>query len=325
MESWIVSAEDAASRLDQFLAKRMTISRSEAQRLLELGAATVNGAPAKANHKLRPGERVEAEKPEPVPTELTPEAIPLDIVFEDGDLIVVNKARGMVVHPAPGSEHGTLVHAVLGYAEDLSGIGGELRPGIVHRLDKDTSGLMVVAKTDTAHLSLQEQIQQKTAERRYEAVLWGRPKFEHAVIEAPIGRNPADRKKMAVITDPRQTARDAVTELTVRERLGTFCFVEARLQTGRTHQIRVHCRYAGHPVVGDPLYGGHRKVPSQGYSQKDRTRIEQAIEALQGQALHAYSLSFDHPRTGERLRFTAPMPDVMANLLSAIRHAASGT
>jgi 23S rRNA pseudouridine1911/1915/1917 synthase len=321
MDLWIVSPEDAASRLDQYLAKEMGVSRSEAQRLLEMGAARVNGSAAKANHKVRAGERVEAEKPEPTASELIPEAIPLDIVFEDRDVIVVNKARGMVVHPAPGSEHGTLVHAVLGYAEDLSGIGGELRPGIVHRLDKDTSGLMVVAKTDVAHVSLQAQIQAKTAERKYEAILWGQPKFEQAVIDAPIGRNPGDRKKMAVITDPTQTSRDAITELTVKERLGAFSSAEAKLQTGRTHQIRVHCQYAGHPVVGDPLYGGLRKVPSQGIAHRDRIRIEQAIESLDGQALHAFSLAFDHPRTGERLHFTAPMPPVMADLLFAIRSA----
>ena len=319
MERWIVGPEEAASRLDQFLAARMGVSRSEAQRLLALGVALLNDASAKANQKLRSGDRVEAERPQPVPTELAPEPIPLDIVFEDQDVLVINKARGMVVHPAPGAEHGTLVHAVLGYADDLSGIGGELRPGIVHRLDKDTSGLMVIAKTDAAHRSLQQQIQAKTAERKYEAILWGQPKFEHAVIDAPIGRNPGDRKKMAVIADPRQTAREAVTELTVRERLGAFCFVEARLQTGRTHQIRVHCQYAGLPVVGDHVYGGMRKVPAQGIAVKDRVRIEHAIEALHGQALHAYSLSFDHPTSGERVQLTAPMPQVMADLLSAIR------
>jgi 23S rRNA pseudouridine1911/1915/1917 synthase len=323
MAEWTVTTEDQGSRLDQFLARLMAVSRSESQRLIENGSATVDGALAKANHKLRAGEQVAAQKPEAVETTLVPEAIPLDVVFEDADVIVINKARGMVVHPAPGSETGTLVHAVLGYADDLSGIGGDLRPGIVHRLDKNTSGLMVVAKTDAAHISLQAQIQAKTAERRYQAVLWGQPKFEQAVVEAPIGRNPADRKKMAVITDPRQPARVAITELTVVERLGPFCFVEAKLQTGRTHQIRVHCQYIGHPVVGDPVYGGLRKVPTQGVSQRDRQEIERAIEALNGQALHAHSLSFDHPKSGERLRFETAPPTVMAKLLGTIRRACS--
>jgi 23S rRNA pseudouridine1911/1915/1917 synthase len=323
MADWTVEESQAGARADQFLAAAMQASRGEAHRLLEQGDARVNGAIVKPNRKLRVGEIVSAVRPAPVETKLEAETLPLDVVFEDEDLLVINKARGMVVHPAPGSQHGTLVNAVLGYvtsgADDLSGIGGELRPGIVHRLDKDTSGLMMVAKSDMAHISLQAQIQAKTAERRYEAILWGVPKFERANIDAPIGRHPGDRKKMAVLTDPRQTSRDAVTELTVRETLVVFCAVEAKLQTGRTHQIRVHCAYAGHPVVGDPLYGGQRKVPSQGLIPRDRIRVEKAIEALNGQALHAFSLSFDHPRTGERLAFAAPAPEVMQNLLETLR------
>jgi 23S rRNA pseudouridine1911/1915/1917 synthase len=319
MPEWTIDAERAGTRVDVFLAEVMGGSRGEAQRLLDQGAATVNGAPAKANHKLRRGDVVQAERPEPIPTTVAAEGIPLAVVYEDGDLLVIDKPRGMVVHPAPGSETGTLVNAVLGYADDLSGLGGELRPGIVHRLDKDTSGLLVVAKNDIAHQSLQAQIQAKTAERKYQAILWGVPRFEQATIEAPVGRHPVDRKKMAVITDPRHTSRDAVTELTVLEKLGLFSFVEARLQTGRTHQIRVHCTYAGHPVVGDPLYGGLRKVPAQDLSFADRNRLEEAIRQLGGQALHAYSLSFDHPRSGEHLSFTAPMPEVMQNLLDMLR------
>jgi 23S rRNA pseudouridine1911/1915/1917 synthase len=319
MPEWIIDAERAGTRVDVFLAEVMSGSRGEAQRLLDQGDATVNGAQTKANHKLRRGDVVEAERPEPVPAKVAAEGIPLAVVYEDADLLVINKPRGMVVHPAPGSETGTLVNAVLGYADDLSGLGGELRPGIVHRLDKDTSGLLVVAKNDRAHQSLQAQIQAKTAERKYQAILWGVPRFEQATIEAPIGRHPADRKKMAVITDPRHTSREAITEVTVQEPLVTFSLVEARLQTGRTHQIRVHCAYVGHPVVGDPVYGGLRKVPLQGLAVADRNRLEGSIQSLDGQALHAYSLSFDHPSSGARLSFTAPMPEVMQNLLDMLR------
>jgi 23S rRNA pseudouridine1911/1915/1917 synthase len=233
--------------------------------------------------------------------------------------LVIDKPRGMVVHPAPGSEHGTLVNAVLAHADDLSGIGGEERPGIVHRLDKDTGGLIMVAKNDATHRNLQAQIQAKTAERRYLAVVWGVPGFQTATIDAPIGRHPVDRKKMAVLTDTRYTARPAVTELTVQERYGgVFTLVEAKLQTGRTHQIRVHCAYIQHPIVGDPLYGGVRKVPGS-ISAARRAGIEQAIEALDGQALHAYSLAFDHPRTGEGLTFTVPLPPVMMTLQERLR------
>jgi 23S rRNA pseudouridine1911/1915/1917 synthase len=299
-----------------FIAQAMGVSRGEAQRLLEIGAARVDGAGAKANRKLRAGETVTAEKPEPVASTVEAEAIPLDVVYEDEDLLVINKARGMVVHPAPGAQSGTLVNAVLAHADDLSGIGGELRPGIVHRLDKDTSGLLMVAKTDAAHASLQAQIQAKTAERKYQAILWGAPKTDRVIVDAPIDRHPGDRKKMAVRPG---YGRGAVTELTVLERLGPFTFAEARLQTGRTHQIRVHCAYIGNPVVGDPVYGGLRKVPSQGVTARDRQRIEAAIDALHGQALHAYSLSFDHPRTGERRVFTASMPPVMQDVFDAIR------
>lgn len=319
MPEWTVEEAQAGARADVFLAAVLGTSRGEAQRLLEMGAARVNGRLAKASLKLRAGDRVEAERPAPQPTEAQAEAIPLDILYEDADLLVINKPRGMVVHPAPGAESGTLVNAVLAHAGDLSGIGGARRPGIVHRLDRDTSGLLVVAKSDAAHLSLQAQIQAKTAERHYEALLWGVPRFERATIDAPIGRHPVGRKRMAVLTDPRHTAREAVTELTLREPLGAFSRVEARLQTGRTHQIRVHCAYIGHPVVGDPLYGGLRKVPSQGLAPGEQARIEQAIAALNGQALHAGALAFDHPRTGERLRFTAPMPAVMQNLLAILR------
>ncbi len=324
MESWTVEGDHEGARADQYLAQAMQVSRGEAQRLLEAGAARLNGKAAKPNTRLRVGDRVEVERPAPRPVEVSAEEIPLPVVYEDSDLLVIDKPRGMVVHPAPGAEHGTLVNAVLAYADDLSGIGGELRPGIVHRLDKDTSGLLVVAKNDAAHHSLQAQIQAKTAERRYQALLWGVPRSRQMEIDAPIGRHPGDRKKMAVITDPRRTAREAVTHLTVHEALGAFSCTEAALETGRTHQIRVHCAYIGHPVVGDPLYGGLRRVPAQGLRPSHRSQIEAAIEGLGGQALHAYRLAFDHPRTGQRLQFTAPMPPVMQSLLDTLREVYAG-
>ncbi len=319
MGRWVVEPEHEGARVDTYLARAMDVSRAAAQRLLETGSARVNGAAAKPNLRLRTGDRLEAEQPAPAAADITPEEIPLRVLFEDGDLLVIDKPRGMVVHPAPGAAHGTLVHAVLAHADDLSGIGGEERPGIVHRLDKNTSGLLVVAKTDTAHRSLQAQIQAHTAERRYEAVLWGIPKAERMEIDAPIGRHPVDRKKMAVITDPRRTARHAVTELTLEERLGPFCRAEARLRTGRTHQIRVHCAYIGHPVVGDETYGGLRKVSSEEVRPTDRQRVAAAIEALHGQALHARYLAFDHPRTGARLEFEAEPPPVMRELVAVLR------
>lgn len=319
MPEWTVSETDSGERVDRFISQAMNVSRGESQRLLESGAATVNLQIAKPNHRLRAGDSVSAVPVTPTPTRAVAESIPLKIVYEDEHLLVIDKPRGMVVHPAPGARSGTLVNAVLAHANDLSGIGGELRPGIVHRLDKDTSGLLVVAKNDAAHLSLQKQIQAKSAERRYEAVIWGVPKFQHVEIDAPVGRNPTDRKKMAVLADSRHRSREAVTELTVKCALGPFSLAEARLRTGRTHQIRVHCAWMGHPVVGDLVYGGMRRVPAQGIKQADRERVELAIKALKGQALHAFHLSFDHPKTGERLTLETPMPPVMQELVDLLK------
>ena len=314
-----VTDADSGIRLDVFLAQQKGVSRGEAQRILEAGLGKVNGQPAKANYRLREGDVVEAQSLEPKESTVEPEPIPLDVVFEDSDILVIDKPRGIVVHPAPGHESGTLVNAALAHADDLAGIGGELRPGIVHRLDKDTSGLLVIAKNDSAYQSIQAQIQARTAGRVYLAVVWGKPRFERADVDAPIGRHPSDRKKMAVITDSRYTAREAVTELTVIERLGPFALMEARLQTGRTHQIRVHCQYIGHPVVGDPLYGGLRKVPAENVTSTQKPRVESAIAALNGQALHASQLSLTHPRTGEPLQFDTPIPVVMRHLLATLR------
>ena len=321
-----MDAGQISQRLDVLVASQWAeTTRAEAQRLIALpedsaAGVWVNGKRERASYKMRAGDCVSFSRPVPQAISLEPEAIPLSVVFEDADMLVIDKARGMVTHPAPGAERGTLVHAVLAHATDLSGVGGELRPGIVHRLDKDTGGLIMVAKTDFAHHALQAQIQSREAERRYMALVWGVPKFQHARIDAPIGRHPSDRKRMAVVTDPRQTSRPAQTELFVRETFAeTFALCEAKLQTGRTHQIRVHCAYIQHPIVGDPTYGGLRKIPAAPFSSARHAEISAAMDALNGQALHAYSLAFTHPRSGERLSFQVPLPPPMRTLLDLLR------
>ena len=324
-QTFIVDDADAGERLDVFLAeKRRDLSRSQLQRLIGTQAIAVNGEPAKSSYRTQSGDLVEVDAPAaPVKAEAAPEAIPLDIVYEDHDLLVLNKAKGMVVHPAPGAESGTLVNALLAHCEDLSGIGGVERPGIVHRLDKNTTGLLVVAKNDVAHHALQSQIQKRAASRRYLALIWGRPSFEHAIVDVPIGRHPTDRKRMAVIEPgSRHAAREAITELRVRERLGGLAaLLECALQTGRTHQIRVHCAFAGHPVVGDPVYGGLRRIGADVVRGPTQIDLNERIARLRGQALHAFHLSFDHPRTGERLTFEAAPPAEFTELLTAIRDA----
>lgn len=317
-------SEDSHGRLDAYVASALGVSRSLVQKLIESGRVTVNETVQRASCKVQPGDRVHVEIPPPEPSDLAPEEIPLDVVYEDDSILVINKPKGMTVHPAPGSPHGTLVNAVLAHSDELSGVGGVERPGIVHRLDKDTSGLLVVAKTDQAHLGLQQQIQKRTAERRYLALVWGQPKFEEAVVDAPIGRHPSDRKRMAVIRDTdRYTSRVAITRLKVLERLGPFTLLEARLDTGRTHQIRVHCSFVGHPVVGDPVYGGaSRAVPSE-LGKGGQRELATLLNDLHGQALHAFSLSFDHPVTGKRLSFEAPLPQDFESLLSWLRERSS--
>ena len=316
-----VDDADRNTRLDVFLAQRMPdLSRSHIQKLIAKSCVLVDGVVSRAGHRVQPGEGIYVTIPPPEPTDIVAEDIPLDVVFEDEHIIVINKPKGMTVHPAPGSRTGTLVNAVIAYSDDLSGVGGVERPGIVHRLDKDTSGLLVVAKTDQAHASLQEQIQARTAERRYLALVWGSTKFNEAVVDAPIGRHPTDRQKQAVIKDTnRYTAREAVTHIKVIERFEGFTLLEAKLDTGRTHQIRVHCSFIGHPVVGDPTYGGAKRAVPSGYAKLDQRDLSQLIDSLQGQALHAFALAFDHPVTGERLSFEAPpSPDIEA-LLSWLR------
>lgn len=318
MPELTVLQDNDGERLDSYLASHVPdMSRSTFQRLIEEGCVTVNGSETRPSHKVKAGELVWYSIPPPKPTKIAPEELPLDVVYEDEDLIVLNKPKGMVVHPAPGAAAGTLVNALLAHCKGLSAVGGVERPGIVHRLDKDTTGLMVVAKNDAAHHALQKQIQARTAERRYLALVWGNPRFEQAVVDAPIGRHPVDRKKMAVIESPAYRSRVAATEFKVLERFGSFTLLEAKLQTGRTHQVRVHSAYAGHPVVGDPVYSGNRHLQS---GQREfAAEVNRLIDGLRGQALHAYYLSFDHPRTGERLEFTAPMPEEMETLVTYLR------
>lgn len=317
----LVVEDHSGKRLDLFVAERLPdLSRSHVQKLISDGHVTVNSTPQRPSYKVQRGDRVAVTIPPPEKTDIGAENIPLDIVFEDSEIIVINKAKGMTVHPAPGSQTGTLVNAILAHSDDLSGVGGVERPGIVHRLDKDTSGLLVVAKTDQAHSALQEQIQKRTAERRYIAIVWGETRFNEAVVEAPIGRHPTDRQKMAVIKDTgRYTAREAVTHLRVLERFSGFTLLEARLDTGRTHQIRVHCAFIGHPVVGDPTYGGTKRSIPSSYGKLGQQELSRLVDGLQGQALHAFALSFDHPGTGRRLSFEAPMPRDMAALIDWLK------
>ena len=329
IETLRIEEDETDLRLDIYLVDRVPhLSRARIQRLIGTQAVTINGVPGKSSYRTRAGDEIVVTIPTAKPLEnALPEDIPLDIVFEDADLVVVNKAKGLVVHPAPGAETGTLVNALLAHCGgSLSGIGGALRPGIVHRLDKDTSGLLVVAKNDAAHQSLSRQIRERTAVRKYHALLWGRIPFKHAVIDAPIGRHTSDRKRMTVIeqggagpADLPPGAREAVTELRLLEHVAEFSWAEAILQTGRTHQIRVHCSFAGYPVVGDATYGGQRKVSADLFRGAPLQTLNALLGRLHGQALHAHSLSFDHPRTGQRLQFHAPLPDEVGELLDFLR------
>ncbi|WP_425061368.1 RluA family pseudouridine synthase [Sporomusa carbonis] len=291
--------EEQGIRLDVLLTRRFSeLSRSHIQKLIADGLVAVNQNPAKANYKAQAKDIIEITLPEAKPAEIIAEAIPLDILYEDADIIVINKPRGMVVHPAAGNYQGTLVNALLEHCQDLSGINGEIRPGIVHRLDKDTSGVIVAAKNDRAHIDLAEQIKSRTASRKYLAIVHGNIAEEQGIINAPIGRHPADRKKMAVTFT---NSKEAITRFRVIERFGNYTLVECKLQTGRTHQIRVHMQYIGHPVVGDPKYGPEKKY-----------------FAIAGQALHSAELLLRHPVTGKDMVFTAPLPPDMVNILEKL-------
>ena len=276
-------------RADAVLAAALDgLTRSAAQRWLEEGRVTLNGQPLKKNAKLQAGDVVVLSPPQPQPVDLVPQDIPLDVVYEDGDVIVVDKPVGMVVHPAPGHPDGTLVNALLYHCGDsLSGINGELRPGIVHRIDRDTSGLIIAAKNDKAHLALAEQLQDHSLFRLYHGVAVGGFKEDSGTVSAPIGRHKADRKRMSVTSD----GREAVTHWQVVDAQNGYSHITCRLETGRTHQIRVHMAYIGHPLLGDTVYGNKKPVPG-----------------LAGQCLHAARLTFTHPSTGERLTVEAPLP-----------------
>jgi len=315
-----VEPADAGVRLDAFVARRVPqLSRAQAQRLIKRGEILVNGQAVKPRFAVTPGDEITVNIPPPAPAAIQPEFIPLDVRYEDSDVIVVNKPAGMVVHPGAGRRSGTLVNALLAHCSDLSGIGGELRPGIVHRLDKDTSGLIAAAKNDLAHVSLAAQLKSRTAVRRYLALVWGRPAQESFVVRTPFGRHPTHRVMMAVLDANRvgkPGTREAVTEVNVREALGAMTLVEARLHTGRTHQIRVHLAYVGHPVVGDPTYGAKRQKAELAGLDVETRRL---VQALPGQALHAYYLAFDHPRTGARIELTADPPPEMRALIDHMR------
>ncbi|MBE0467695.1 MAG: RluA family pseudouridine synthase [Candidatus Desulforudis sp.] len=296
--------EDERVRLDVFLAEQgPELSRSRVQKLISAGLVLVNGEAARAGYRLKAGDRVCLEVPEPEVPRIEPEDIPLDIYYDDADVVVVNKPRGLVVHPAVGHYSGTLVNALLHYCRDLSSINGVLRPGIVHRLDRDTSGLLMVAKNDSAHLALTGQLQARTVLRRYTALVHGHPRHDSGTVDAPIGRHPKDRQRMAVNY---RSGRRARTHYRVLQQLANVTLLELTLETGRTHQIRVHMHHLGHPLVGDLKYGHAR--PEMG---------------LSGQFLHAGTLGFSHPRSGEFLVFEAPLPPELAAVLARLTPSAS--
>ena len=306
-----ISKDQEGLRLDRALAALMPdLSRSFLARLIEEGRVTVDGKKAeKPSVHVVAGQRVAVEIPPPIPTDVSSQDLPLSVLFEDDDLAVIEKPAGIVVHPAAGHADRTLVNALLFHVKNLSGIGGELRPGIVHRLDKDTSGVMVIAKHDVAHRKLAADWGTDRVRKEYLAVVYGTPKKERGKIEGPIGRDPKNRKRMSVVA----SGRSAITEYSIEEQLRYASLVRLRLRTGRTHQIRVHMKHLGHPIIGDPLYSGPqwRGIPDK--------RIQKAIASFPRQALHAARLTIPHPRTGESMTFESPLPEDMRELLAALR------
>ncbi len=296
-----IDVKETGARLDVFLTECLNdLTRSRIQKLIADGDITVNGKPSKANAKLKIGDMIEVNMPKPKETEIQAEDIPLDVVYEDGHMLVINKPQGMVVHPAAGNFSGTMVNALMAYCGDnLSGINGEIRPGILHRIDKDTSGLLLVAKDDQAHLGLSAQIKEHSLTREYLCIVHGRIKENCGTIDAPIGRDPKDRKKMT-ITD--KNSRNAVTHFFVLERFDKYTFVKCRLETGRTHQIRVHMSKQGHPIVGDAVYG----------------RKKEEFK-LNGQLLHAWKVGFVHPVTEEYMEFERDVPEYFNRVLETLR------
>ena len=299
----VFTADKAGERLDVFCARVSDNTRSAVQRMIINGDVTLNGAPAKSKDKLRTGDAVTIAFRPPEEVDIVPQDIPIDIVYEDADIAVIDKPKGMVVHPAPGNPDGTLVNALLWHCKgSLSGIGGEIRPGIVHRIDKDTSGLLVVAKDDATHIGLSQQMAVHSVERAYQTVVYGGFAQDEGFVEANLGRSKTDRKKMAVYPASEPHTKYAYTGYKVLERFGGFTLLECRLKTGRTHQIRVHMASIQHPVAGDPVYGPHN-----------------CITKLHGQCLHAKTLGFIHPITGEQLRFDSELPEYFTHFIASLR------
>ena len=304
---YTVSAKDSGKRLDVFLAEVADLSRSAAVKLIESGSVTVGGQTSEKKYQVKENDEIDVTMPEAEEYTAEPENIPLNVVYEDSDIIVINKPSGMVVHPAPGNYTGTLVNALLFHCKDsLSGIGGVMRPGIVHRIDKDTSGLLVVAKNDAAHRALSEELGYHGIEREYHALVRGGFKEERGTVDLPIGRHPVDRKKMAVIKNG-DRARDAVTHYEVLRAYGHITYLKLKLETGRTHQIRVHMSYLGHALLGDEVYSS-AKIPFE----------KQHAPLFDGQILHAKRLSLTHPRTGERMSFECELPDNFKKLIDIL-------
>lgn len=300
-----VGSEQIGMRLDVFVSSYLEVTRSGAQGMIENGLVSVNGRVESKNYRLRENDQIEIEEQELKELTVEPENIPLDVVYEDGDIIVINKPSGMVVHPAPGNESGTLVNALLYHCKgSLSGINGVVRPGIVHRIDKDTSGLLVVAKNDESHVYLSSLLKEHGIKRVYHAIVVGHYKESKGTVDAPIGRHPVDRKKMAVVVG----GREAITHYEVIEEYPSFTYARFQLETGRTHQIRVHTSYIGHPIIGDTVYGGGKTV-----FEKNNKGL------LDGQALHAKILSFPHPRTREIVTFECELPDNFKSLLEKLK------
>ncbi|MCK6203868.1 MULTISPECIES: RluA family pseudouridine synthase [Bacillus] len=294
---YIINEEVAGERLDKAVSLlNEELSRSQAQQMIKDGHILVNGQGTKTNYKCSTDDKIEISFPEPEELDVLPEEMDLDIYYEDGDVLVVNKPKGMVVHPAPGHASGTLVNGLMAHCKDLSGINGVLRPGIVHRIDKDTSGLLMVAKNDMAHESLVNQLVEKTVTRKYQAIVHGTIPHDYGTVDAPLGRDPKDRQSMTVVDG----GKHAVTHFHVIHRYKDFTHVECQLETGRTHQIRVHMKYIGYPLAGDPKYGPRKTLE------------------IGGQALHAGVLGFVHPRTGEYMEFEAPLPAYFSELLEKL-------
>ena len=313
IHTFTVASADTKTRLDIFLSQKLPeLTRSRIKKLIEDGQTSLNNKPAKAGVKIKTGDQIGITIPAPQPIKAEPEKIPLDIVYEDRHIIVINKPHGLAVHPGAGRAKGTLVNALLYHCKDLSGIGGALRPGIVHRIDKDTSGVLVVAKTDKSHQFLSKQFKEHSMKRRYLALVWGMVKNDEGTIDLPIGRHVSERKKMSVRTS---RGRRAVTHYKVIKRFDNFTLIEATLETGRTHQIRVHLSAIHHPVAGDPVYG-KKNMPS-GLSPK----LTILLKNLKRQALHAQTLGIIHPETKKYMEFTAPLPDDIKGIITVLEEA----